>query len=676
MTKAPGAVALLLILPCVACYTLAGATPNATDDVFILLVYVRHFLEGGGYYWNAQDGPIDGFTSFLDLWVKAGLGVVLGDLVLAAFVGTILPLAGCALLAAHLGRKLSGRSAPTTFAAVAGLLVASNPQLSDAASFLLEGPLFLLVTLLAATTVVDRERASSTDAVLLAVALIALVFVRPEGIPIALAFAAYWAFKQRAHGRVIRWAPVGTCALAAIVYFAFRLTVFGTLAPNTYYAKASSSRWLEVVDGLNYLLTSTRTPQGAALVLVASFGWLPLHPRCLAMWREDAQRTRYAFVWALASLVTLMTIVAGGDCYEGGRFLVIPVSLTYLAIGVLAVDLRARWAGIAQGALVMLLLVQLSTGASQWEARTSVLRSWPLTSDAYGCDREFASALTEAWPDLTVAESDYQRLKFWADEVHVEDLHGLNNRELAHTEVAGRVTFGKYSHAHAIATQASVLIWGVHHLRPNPISALSTGRVVSDRETMLSFTGYHEMLSDPEQRRAIAQFTTASVSACGGHFNFLIRRDLPAPVGSRVRVHEERAVPDGGFCMDFGTEDAREFMREGFSGDERDGARSFVWSDGPASHITLPPRSSLATVQLWWRAVADARPIRVRALIAGNEQGAWPVDTTPSEAAFTIPANAAPTELDLVYDRTVQLPTDSRNLAVQFERLCLQGPAE
>ena len=75
MTKALGAVALLLILPSVACYTFAGAAQHATDDVFILLVYVRHFLEGGGYYWNAQDGPIDGFTSLLDLWSKRGLGL-------------------------------------------------------------------------------------------------------------------------------------------------------------------------------------------------------------------------------------------------------------------------------------------------------------------------------------------------------------------------------------------------------------------------------------------------------------------------------------------------------------------------------------------------------------------------------------------------------------------------
>ena len=54
----------------------ANAVPGNLDDAFITLVYARHLIEGHGFSWNLLDGRVDGFTSLLDVLIKAvGLGV-------------------------------------------------------------------------------------------------------------------------------------------------------------------------------------------------------------------------------------------------------------------------------------------------------------------------------------------------------------------------------------------------------------------------------------------------------------------------------------------------------------------------------------------------------------------------------------------------------------------------
>jgi hypothetical protein len=53
--------------------TFARARPGGYDDPYILLVYVRHLAQSGSIYWNAEEGPVDGCTSMLDLVVKTGI---------------------------------------------------------------------------------------------------------------------------------------------------------------------------------------------------------------------------------------------------------------------------------------------------------------------------------------------------------------------------------------------------------------------------------------------------------------------------------------------------------------------------------------------------------------------------------------------------------------------------
>ena len=49
----------------------ADVKPINIDDAFITLVYSRHLADSGLFYWNAGDGNLDGFTSLLDMVIKA-----------------------------------------------------------------------------------------------------------------------------------------------------------------------------------------------------------------------------------------------------------------------------------------------------------------------------------------------------------------------------------------------------------------------------------------------------------------------------------------------------------------------------------------------------------------------------------------------------------------------------
>jgi hypothetical protein len=255
----------------------------------------------------------------------------------------------------------------------------------------------------------------------------------------------------------------------------------------------------------------------------------------------------------------------------------------------------------------------------------------------------------------------------------VLDLHGLNDRAIAHGVVEGRVQHGKYDPEHASHTDADVWIWGYLYFRERPIAEHALGAVLADSGLAQAFSGYPERPGPEARARMEARFTTASVPACGGFYNLLVRRDLPVPARDDLLVHREATVPDAGTCIDAGEPEARAWLIEGWSGDERDGERSFVWSDGPAAALrwgALPAGRRFALVLHASGIAAPAGPIvQVEASFdgAGGARFPLPVGWAPHELA--VPEGARGVRLR--FDHTVRPGADARSLALQLDRACL-----
>ena len=159
------------------------------------------------------------------------------------------------------------------------------------------------------------------------------------------------------------------------------------------------------------------------------------------------------------------------------------------------------------------------------------------------CEETFSHTLLRAFRFGTVAETDFQRLKYRCDPLRVIDLEGLSDREIAHERVREPVKLGKFQPADVLRLRPDVWIPG-HRFRTKD-SRLGTRPhpLLTDAETQMRILGYDE-------RRAVATgevaaelaalYVPASIKMCGIYYNVFVRKDLAtklSEVGFTVEGH-------------------------------------------------------------------------------------------------------------------------------------------
>lgn len=525
---------------------LAGSIPSNVDDGFIVLVYARHFAETGRIFWNASDGAVDGFTSFLDMMVKAASArIAPGDLVRNAHVIALVTYFGSVAVGAGVAYAACARRDPPTatgatgatremiFASVAALVFAFHFALAQATSFLLEGPMFTLLTLASAAVLLLADTTKRRVQVALVALWVLLGLARPEGVPLAVGEAAWLAFVI-ARGRATkeRFAPGAAFLAIMAVYALWHRSYFGAWAPNTFYAKSSDSRLNEIADGAAYVRAYASAGVVNAVLVVAMFA-SPLLALRRSLWCSNDARLRFAGVALLGAVAGLEVVVEGGDSYEGGRFLAAPIALVLLAIALAVAGLegRARHGAVAVAGLVV--LSGLARGTSHPDERLRRVKSWPIHEADYACEIEVAAAV--AARVSVVAQTDFQRLKFYRDDLKVIDLMGLNDRALAHSASPGRNRWGKGGPAAAPASHADVLEIGIVAIQPAQMSRFGVPQIVRTDRLATAFIGYPV----PDEARAAlaADYTTASLPICGLYFNFFVRKDVAPRFTDIATVH-------------------------------------------------------------------------------------------------------------------------------------------
>lgn len=539
-------------------YLFASVKPGNLDDAFILLVYVRHLATHGSIYWNVEEGHVDGCTSILDTVVKAGVWKAFGGELLFVnwWTSFVLYLAiGVVGLAGFLAMARRAGRAGWAVALVGALAIAGNRAVADGASYLLETQLFIVVVLVAVLTMLLVQRWTRARLVLVSVQWILVALARPEGLALVVLFYAWFLYEGWYRAEV---APLTRreLALPAVVtgvtlglYFAWHTAYFGHWAPNTYYAKKSDNRWLEVVDGVNYVRAylPSRWAKVAVYAIPASL-LLALVPR----WKTRRARVRFTAVSAIACINLATIIFAGGDCYWGsGRFLACATTLTMVALVVAGLGMRgpARWVAPA----VLLVLAGGSAraaGRRYWEKRELMRERWPLrmTLPDMSCEAETGEILTRLGVHA-FAQTDFQRLKFFRDEIRVVDASGLNDRAAAHGPAPHQVIFGKGGVAFAAKSPARALSYGyappIHYL---PMASFSSRELVYDYDTSRKLMGSPvDMPFTPPSDAPILYegYRPVSTRACGSFwFNFWAKDDLADALSTRSDVRVGRRDPE------------------------------------------------------------------------------------------------------------------------------------
>jgi hypothetical protein len=165
----------------------------------------------------------------------------------------------------------------------------------------------------------------------------------------------------------------------------------------------------------------------------------------------------------------------------------------------------------------------------------------------------------------------------------------------------------------------------------------------------------------------------------------------PATISKKLGDQRELAVRfrrielsplTAGSELDFGTASARPFMLDGWSGDERDGERSVVWSNGPRASAVLSFQGMRKPLlRLSAQGYGRALPINVKVLLNDNPLGSFAAPDGWQNIAVPLPPGDYSGTGDIVtfeFDRTAR-PSDSnpqskdnRQLALRVDRVWVE----
>ncbi len=335
------------------------------------------------------------------------------------------------------------------------------------------------------------------------------------------------------------------CAATALVT-AVRWALYGEWLPNTFYAKSSDSRWLEIQDGLTYVGRvfwngAGPTWVGAALVLTISL----VSFRLVALWGKAAGRN-VAFLAAMGAAYAAGVVLSGGDSYEGAR-LFMPVAIPWwLALGCCGASSahdgespRASWPEKVGPAAVAALLLVAAVGHQggallkrPWTLVTESLAAvaaGPVGLSAFEGDAAVFTAVAKALePNDVFAHLHTQRYRWFAPSAGVLDLTGLTDHRVARMPSAGRNRFGRAALQLALDERVGAL-----HLDPQRsritslVDAPDLAAALSDPAVAGRYLG--EPYLAPRLAASLAEHYLAasrSFPGGGGYFNLLIRRDL------------------------------------------------------------------------------------------------------------------------------------------------------
>lgn len=508
----------------VALLALAGQQPGSIDDAFVLLVYARHLAESGEVYYNLGEGSVDGFTSGLDLVLKAlAIRLFPRDPVAVTWwvtVGSYLAtvVAGVALVARR--TDLGARQRTLWKLLLGALAVTLTPGLAEGASYLLETPLFLLAILGVVGSTVLSRRPSDPAAALAPLALFALVLARPEGLPLALWFGALWWLRPGRRGA--RTASVAAFLVLSVAFYAWRIRTFGHWAPNSYHAKTSALRWNEVRHGLLYVGRF-----GGSLGGVAALGGILVNLALAALgrWDEPEARRAHRTLTGAALIALGVTIWSGGDSYLGARLLAPATLLAILATHVAALHLRGLEAVAPLAVLVTVAGAGLREAGRDAPAKLTAIAQGAMVEDDFACSREISRRLAAVVPDARVAQHDFQRFKYFSDATYVLDTSGLNSRRVAHVPVEAPVYFAKDGIETALDESIEILHVDFRWTSAEAMADYSVGDLLASPRIGRRFLG---TVYSGKVAERLAGYRTASMPhACGdAYFNFLVRADL------------------------------------------------------------------------------------------------------------------------------------------------------
>ncbi len=382
------------------------------DDAYISFRYAANFIDGQGLVYN-QGERVEGYTNFL--WVvgliffKKLLGL---DYVLSARIFGVGFGAGLFALIAFLAFR-DDREKPITpvlYSLILMLSCAAIPYWSISG---LETSAYAFMILAALTSELYKPR-------LTAVFLVAATLLRPDG---AVAWAIIFIHRIISDRRgAIELTVIYALLLAPFTFF--KLFYYGSLLPNTFYAK-SGLGLNYIASGWEYAVHFFRTVGVYGLILVPIALMAPL------LWRK------YRLLYLFIVTYTAYIIFVGGDVLKVYRFFlpIIPILFFLLmaSLQVLVEKIMRKFS--AKGGykwMIVAPLIVIFAAASQLLARKHV-NTFLANERGFTSKMQFAASMMKQYmgPSFTIAASTIGVLGYELRGHRMIDMLGLTDKYIA-----------------------------------------------------------------------------------------------------------------------------------------------------------------------------------------------------------------------------------------------------
>ena len=392
-----------------------------TDDALISFRYAQNLVAGNGLVYNVGE-RVEGYTNFLWTMLAALTLFLGGDPVVVSYyagVGLALLLTAATFVAA---RRYLG---PHWAVAAAALLATSHSLLvySSRGSGLETGLFALLLLVASHLVVTDRYGAAG---LLMALATL----TRPEGVLLLAIAVLHRVIETRRVDRA-SWRLVGAFALIGVPFFLWRLSYYGDLFPNTFYAKTGGGV-PQALRGLAYTGRFALFAGGPVPALLLGLA-------AARYWRSTGGERRWMALYGSVLLVfTAYVVAVGGDHFPGYRFFtpVLPFLAVLLAAGARhAVALLRRPTGRLAAPLIAVAVAGLCV--------FNLTRSAPFDEIIRGDDESVWLWREIGWwladhgrPGESMAAMGAGAIPYYSGAPTV-DLLGLTDRYIARLDVEG-----------------------------------------------------------------------------------------------------------------------------------------------------------------------------------------------------------------------------------------------
>jgi arabinofuranosyltransferase len=444
------------------------------DDAFISFTYARSLVQGQGLTWFGT--RVEGYTNFF--WVLwSALGMRLGiEPVAWAHAGGLAAFAATLVGTWRLGRAVLGRDAPALLAL--GLLAGNASVLAFATGGLETMPQTALLTWAMRSLVQLRTGPAVGAAALRTCGLLswlvagAILMRIDSALPAAIlvGFAATHLRAQRAPGAVW-WALVAPLAGIAGGWGVWKLLYYGSLLPNTFYAKVGW-RLVGVRNGVVYLGRFLHWYGLWPVVLLAAAAlWLRARRGAL----QDVWPRRAAPLAAVLLAWWLYVVLIGGDFMEFRMLVPMAPVFAVLLAGAVYDGLGA---GLGRPRLVAAVVAAALVVASALHARRFTGVTPDRTLDSVSALANFYSVVEDGdWARLgrtlgeqlagtgaVLAVHAAGAIPYYSG-LRTVDMYGLNDAEVARHGNPAR--YARPGHQRQIAV-AEMRRRGVHFVIAHP----------------------------------------------------------------------------------------------------------------------------------------------------------------------------------------------------------------